>query len=83
VPEFLDGAGSPSVLAGAVIPLLSDSPERRRQLEGYARLDALMRLPEGDSPSERAARIVLDAMRAGPAPHRRRGAAQRRREIGT
>jgi lipid-A-disaccharide synthase len=65
IPEFLDGDASPDTLAEAVLPLLSDTPRRRRQIAAFDRLDALMALPEG-TPSGRAAEIVLDAMRQTP-----------------
>ena len=59
VPEFLQQACTPENLARALLPLLSDTPERRRQTEVFARFDAIMEIG-GDAPSQRAAGIVLD-----------------------
>jgi lipid-A-disaccharide synthase len=62
VPEFLDGDATPERLAGALAPLLADTPPRAAQLAEFARLDRLMTLDEG-TPSSRAADVVLAAMR--------------------
>lgn len=70
VPEFLDDDGSPQVLARHLAPLLRDSPDRTRQLAGFARLDAAMALPDRRMPSERAADIVLGEL-AAPSRSRR------------
>jgi lipid-A-disaccharide synthase len=59
VPEFLQRNCTPGKLAAAVLPLLSDTPERRRQVEAFARLDDLMEIGRA-SPSDRAAAVVLD-----------------------
>jgi lipid-A-disaccharide synthase len=59
VPEFLQLDCTAGRLAAALLPLLSDTPERRRQIAAFARLDAVMGLAEG-SPSERAAAVVAD-----------------------
>jgi len=58
VPEFLQRACTPENLAQALIPLLKDTPERRRQMEAFARLDAIMEIGRA-VPSERAAAAVL------------------------
>jgi lipid-A-disaccharide synthase len=58
VPEFLQDACTPQNLANALWPLLSDTPERRRQTEVFARLDTIMEVG-GTAPSERAAEAVL------------------------
>ena len=63
IPEKLQDEADPETLASALSPLLADTPERRAQLAALARLDGLMRLPDGDTPSARAARIVLDVVR--------------------
>jgi lipid-A-disaccharide synthase len=57
VPEFIQQDCTPDKLAAALRPLLEDSPDRRRQLAAFARMDDLME-PGNESPSERAARIV-------------------------
>ena len=64
IPEKLQAEAEPGILAASLAPLLTDTPERRVQLAVLARLDGLMRLPDGDTPSARAARIVLDVVRA-------------------
>jgi lipid-A-disaccharide synthase len=68
VPEFLDGEATPDTLAGAVVRLLSDSPERSRQLAAFGEIERRMRVPEGMTPSARAADIVLEAMGRRPRP---------------
>jgi len=61
IPEFLDEEVTAESLAATLLPLLTDGDERRRQTDAFARLDALMALPDGDTPSGRAAEIVLEA----------------------
>jgi lipid-A-disaccharide synthase len=61
IPELIQWDCTPEKLAAAMIPLLSDTPERRRQMDAFARLDSLMRI-EGEIPSERAARIVSEVL---------------------
>ncbi|MGB9042132.1 MAG: lipid-A-disaccharide synthase [Pseudolabrys sp.] len=63
VPEFLQRDCTADRLAKALVPLLADTPERRQQIEAFARLDAIMEAGKG-SPSDRAAAVVLDV--AGP-----------------
>jgi lipid-A-disaccharide synthase len=58
VPEFLQHECKPDGLARALEAVLSDTPERRRQLEAFTRLDLLMGVGTR-SPSERAADVVL------------------------
>jgi lipid-A-disaccharide synthase len=67
VPELLQEEFTPDLIAGALTPLLGDTPERRRQLEGFAKLDAIMEVG-GEAPSERAARAVLDVASRGRSP---------------
>jgi lipid-A-disaccharide synthase len=59
IPEFLQRDCKPSRLADALLPLLSDTPERQRQTQAFARLDTIMKVGEGN-PSNRGAAIVLD-----------------------
>jgi lipid-A-disaccharide synthase len=59
VPEFLQSDCTPERLAAGLVPLLRESPERRRQLDAFARLDAIMDLAS-EPPSRRAARAVLE-----------------------
>ena len=62
VPEFLDGDATPANLARALLPLLSETAERQRQLEAFDEIARRMTL-EGETPSERAAAIVAETMR--------------------
>jgi lipid-A-disaccharide synthase len=64
VPEFLQRDCNPERLADALVPLLSDGPERARQIEAFARLDQIMGVG-GENPSAKAAAIVLDAAKGG------------------
>jgi lipid-A-disaccharide synthase len=67
VPEFIQEACTAENLAAALVPLIGDTPERRRQIEAFARLDAVMEVGSR-APAARAADIVLDeARRALPA----------------
>jgi lipid-A-disaccharide synthase len=59
VPEYLQEACTSEALADALLPLLSDTPERRRQCEAFARLDAIMQIGAA-RPAQRAAEIVLE-----------------------
>jgi lipid-A-disaccharide synthase len=59
VPELLQDACTPERLAATLAPLLADTPERRRQLAAFARLDAIMQIGAA-RPSERAAEIVRE-----------------------
>jgi len=59
VPEFLQRDCTPGRLAKALMPLLSDTPERRRQIDAFARLDVVLETGKA-SPSDRAAAIVVD-----------------------
>ena len=58
VPELLQRDCTPKSLADALEPLFSDSPERRRQVAAFDRLDSIMEASTA-SPSRRAAEIVL------------------------
>ena len=62
VPEFLQRDCTAERLVKALVPLLSDTPERRRQVEAFARLDAIMEIGKA-APSDRAASVVLDYAR--------------------
>ena len=58
VPEYLQRDCTPERIAAGLIPLLADTPQRRRQIEAFGRLDAIMGL-DAAAPSERAAERVL------------------------
>jgi lipid-A-disaccharide synthase len=63
VPEFLQRDCTPQKLAAALVSLLNDTPERSRQTQAFARLDAIMTLNE--PPSIKAAAMVLELARKG------------------
>jgi lipid-A-disaccharide synthase len=69
VPEFLQRDCTPRRLSGALLPLLGDTPERRRQVEAFGRLDAIMEIGKA-APSDRAATMVLDCAGAFNQPQR-------------
>jgi len=52
----------PQNLATALVDLVRQSVPRAAQLAALSRLDALMQLPDGDTPSARAARLVLQTI---------------------
>lgn len=60
IPEILQDQCNADALANALVPLVEGGPERERQLEALARVDELMSLPDGERPSARAARIVIE-----------------------
>ena len=61
VPEFLQRDCTPEKLSGALRDVIEDFPLRRRQVEAFAKLDAIMSTGSA-TPSMRAAEIVLAAM---------------------
>lgn len=69
VPEFLQRDCTARNLSTALLPLMNESPSRQRQIDAFARLDAIMEVGKS-KPSERAAAIVLACAegRSGP-PH--------------
>ncbi len=64
IPELLQSDCTPERLAEALLPLLSDTPQRQRQIEAFGRLDAIMAIG-GEAPSAKAAAIVLDVAQHG------------------
>jgi lipid-A-disaccharide synthase len=78
VPEIVQEDCTPQQLSDALVPLLADSPARRRQVEAFARLDAIMEIGSR-APAARAADIVLQYLRRGSGA----GKDYFRREIGT
>lgn len=72
VPECVQWNCTPEKMIEALVPLLDDTPERRRQIEAFGRLDGIMEIGAGSPPSERAAAIVVDEMlkarKADPRP---------------
>jgi lipid-A-disaccharide synthase len=77
IPERVQWDCTPDKLVEALLPLLDDTPERRRQVEAFVRLDALMAIGE-EAPSERAARIVREAIAASNLSQRERSSARQR-----
>jgi lipid-A-disaccharide synthase len=63
VPEFLQRDCVPERIADALMLLFSDTPERLRQIDAFARLDRIMALEA--APSDKAAAIVFDVARRG------------------
>jgi len=59
MPEFIQHRATVGNLAAALAPLLADTPERRRQVEVFLKLDRLMRIG-GEAPSMRAAKAVIE-----------------------
>jgi lipid-A-disaccharide synthase len=59
LPEFIQETCTPANLAGALAPLLSDTPERAKQAAALARIPAALQV-EDLTPSEAAAAVVLD-----------------------
>jgi lipid-A-disaccharide synthase len=59
VPEYLQGACNADAIAAGLLPLLADTPQRRQQVEAFARLDTIMDL-NGTAPSVRAAQRILE-----------------------
>ena len=57
VPERIQGACRADILTADLIPLLSETDARHRQIKGFERLDHLMAIYEG-SPSVKAAEII-------------------------
>ncbi len=64
IPEFLQRDCTPQRLADALSPLLSETPQRLRQVEAFGRLDRIMG-PSVAVPSAIAAATVLDMARRG------------------
>jgi lipid-A-disaccharide synthase len=62
VPEFLQQDCTPAKLSRALRDVLADSSMRRRQIEGFAKIDQIMSTGN-QSPSARAADIVLATLR--------------------
>jgi lipid-A-disaccharide synthase len=59
VPEYLQHTCTADNLTDALTPLLIGGAERDAQMAALSEIDALMRLPEGETASDRAAEIVL------------------------
>jgi len=64
VPELLQEDCTPEKLADALAAVVGDTGQRRRQIEGFQRLDQIMKIG-GTAPSAKAAGLVLAAARLG------------------
>jgi lipid-A-disaccharide synthase len=64
VPELLQEDCTPDRLADALAAVVGDTKERRRQIEGFQRLDQIMKIG-GTAPSVQAAGLVVEAARRG------------------
>jgi lipid-A-disaccharide synthase len=62
VPELLQEECTPDRLAAALVPLIGDTSERRRQIEAFSWLDTIMEIGSR-APAARAADIVLGSLR--------------------
>ncbi|KQW23540.1 lipid-A-disaccharide synthase [Afipia sp. Root123D2] len=60
IPEFHQEECSAPHLAPALREILADTPQRRRQVEAFARLDGMM--ATGKPPSEAAADVVIEVL---------------------
>jgi lipid-A-disaccharide synthase len=61
VPEFLQHDCTAERLAAALVPLLRDTVERRRQIEAFSQLDDIMKIGKA-KPSVHAASLVLESV---------------------
>ncbi len=59
IPELVQEECTPQALSAALVPLVSGGEQRDAQARALLRLDDLMLLQSGDTPSARAARAVL------------------------
>jgi len=64
VPEFLQRRCNPRQLSATLLTVLDDGPARQAQLDAFTRLDAVMETGSR-TPRERAADVVMAALRAG------------------
>jgi lipid-A-disaccharide synthase len=69
IPEFIDHDATAEVLAATLSRLLQDSPERRRQIDAFGKLEELMCV-KPHTPSGRAADAVLATVRQKKSPAR-------------
>jgi lipid-A-disaccharide synthase len=58
VPEYIQRDCTAEALVGALLPLFSDTGERRRQIAAFARLDGILGIGQA-APSDLAAGAVL------------------------
>jgi len=68
MPELLQRQATAKNLADALVAIVGDTPQRRRQCDAFARLDTIMEIG-GRAPSERAAAEVIALCRKLPLRH--------------
>ena len=64
VPELLQEQCTAENLTATLLPLMADSPERRRQIAAFSRLDTIMHIG-GSMPAARAADVVTNVICQG------------------
>ena len=64
MPQITQREATPERLAAALAPLIADTPERRAQLDAFAKLDDVMEIGRR-RPSEAAADVVIEMARRG------------------
>ena len=69
VPELMQEDCTPEKLADALVPLIGDTPARRRQVDAFSWLDSIMEIGSR-APAARAADIVLGSLRPPEKPSR-------------
>jgi lipid-A-disaccharide synthase len=62
VPELVQEECTPERLADALVPLIGDTPQRRKQVDAFSWLDSIMEIGSR-APAARAADIVLGSIR--------------------
>jgi lipid-A-disaccharide synthase len=62
IPEKLQRDCTPEALGAALTGAIREGPDRTAQIEAFTRLDELMRLPDGRTPSAHAAEAVLETI---------------------
>jgi lipid-A-disaccharide synthase len=66
MPELLQRQATAKNLADALVAIVGNTPQRRRQCEAFARLDTIMEI-DGSAPSKRAAATVIAFSRSNSA----------------
>jgi len=66
MPELLQRQATAKNLADALVAIVGNTPQRRRQCEAFARLDTIMEI-DGSAPSKRAAATVIAFSRSNRA----------------
>jgi len=62
--SYSDAGYFGELLAVSLAAVVGDTEQRRRQIEGFQRLDQIMKIG-GAAPSAKAARLVVEAARLG------------------